>query len=141
MKAQFRNRYFFAIDIIGLAAAVYVSFVLRYDSLAIPAAHAGSSLTLFLILALGITPLVFLQQGIYSRYWPYASLDELLLLARSVAVATILVGLCAFVVGEVFCLFPDHLFLAVACVYCHSAACNAAFDAPSQSSDQASSCC
>ena len=47
---------------------------------------------LFTGLALVITPLVFGRAGIYARYWRYASVEELLLLAGSVTVAVLLTG-------------------------------------------------
>ena len=47
---------------------------------------------LFTALALVITPLVFGRAGVYARYWRYASVEELLLLAGAVTTAVVLVG-------------------------------------------------
>jgi len=55
---------------------------------------------LFTRLALVITPLVFGRAGIYARYWRYASVEELLLLAGSVTVAVLLVGAISLVVVQ-----------------------------------------
>ena len=43
-------------------------------------------------LACVIVPVVFRRAGVYSRYWRYASVDEMLLLAGSVTVAVLLTG-------------------------------------------------
>ena len=47
---------------------------------------------IFTGLALVIMPLVFRGAGVYSRYWRYASVEELLLLAGAVTIAVVLVG-------------------------------------------------
>ena len=47
---------------------------------------------LFTELALVNTPLVFRRAGVYARYWRYASVDELLLLAGAVTTTVVLMG-------------------------------------------------
>lgn len=94
MKPSFtrslRNRYLFAGDLVLLAVAVYVSYVLRLETLDLGAHWPG--FLLFTGLALVITPLVFGRAGVYARYWRYASVEELLLLAGAVTTAVVLVG-------------------------------------------------
>jgi FlaA1/EpsC-like NDP-sugar epimerase len=94
MKPSFtrslRNRYLFASDVVLLAVAAYVSYVLRLEKFDLGAYWPG--FLLFTGLALVITPLVFGRAGVYSRYWRYASVEELLLLAGSVTVGVLLTG-------------------------------------------------
>ncbi len=94
MKPSFtrplRNRYLFAGDLVLLTAAAYFSYVLRLETLDLGAHWPG--FLLFTALALVILPLVFGRTGIYARYWRYASVKELLLLAGSVTVGVLLTG-------------------------------------------------
>ena len=94
MKLSFtrpiRNRYLFLSDLCSLAAAAYVSYVLRLEKFDLGAHWPG--LLLFTGLALVITPLIFGRAGIYSRYWRYASVEEMLLLAGAITIAVVLVG-------------------------------------------------
>lgn len=90
LTRSFRNRYLLASDLLLLAAAAYLSYVLRLESFDL-AGHAPGYL-LFTGLALLITPLVFYRAGIYARYWRYASVEELLLLAGAVTIAVAAVG-------------------------------------------------
>ena len=90
-----RNRYYLVSDVVLLVVAAYLSFVLRLDTF-----HLESlwpALGVFTALVLLITPIVFHVGGVYSRYWRYASLEEVVLLARAVALAAGLVGACSFV--------------------------------------------
>lgn len=96
MKTRFHNRYFFATDIILLAFAAYLSFVLRLETLAFDI-EAWAALSIFLVIVLVITPTVFYWAGVYRRFWPYASTNEVLLLSGSVATATVLISLFAFI--------------------------------------------
>ena len=64
--------------------AVYGSYVLRLETLDLGAHWPGC--LLLIGLALLIVPLVFYRAGIYTRYWRYASTDELMLLAGSVTI-------------------------------------------------------
>ncbi len=79
MIKHFRNRYFVVFDLIALPLVVYLAFALRVDDLDIspyaPAWLAYSGLALVVI------PSVFLLTGIYARYWPYASGEDLLVQA------------------------------------------------------------
>lgn len=77
-----RNRYLFAGDLVLLTAAAYVTYVLRLEKFDLGAHWPGC--LLFTALALVITPLVFRRAGVYARYWRYASVAKLLLLAGAV---------------------------------------------------------
>ena len=85
-----RNRYLLLSDFCLLVVAAYVSYVLRLEKFDLGAHWPG--FLLFTALALVITPLVFRRAGVYARYWRYASVEELLLLAGAVTIAVVLVG-------------------------------------------------
>jgi FlaA1/EpsC-like NDP-sugar epimerase len=75
---QLRNRYFFALDIVLLVTAVVFSYVLRLDTFSFNV--SGSGFLFFTGIVIVVIPLTFYLFGIYSRYWIYASVEELLLL-------------------------------------------------------------
>ena len=87
---RLRNRYFLATDVLLLPLAGYVSYVLRLEGF--DWAVYGVGFLLLVGLACVIVPIVFRWAGVYSRYWRYASVEELLLLAGSVTVAVLLTG-------------------------------------------------
>lgn len=101
-----RNRYFFFLDAILLPLMAYMSFVVRLDDLPNSNALLG-----WLILAIIATPvhlIVFRHLGVYSRYWRYASIDELLLLISAISLAMLISTPTALVVATVtpFALLP-----------------------------------
>ncbi len=87
---RLRNRYFLATDVLLLPLAGYLSYVLRLEGF--DWATYGVGFLLLVGLACAIVPIVFRWAGVYSRYWRYASVDEMLLLAGSVTVAVLLTG-------------------------------------------------
>ncbi len=84
-----RNRHFFLMDLAVLLLAVYASFVLRLDNFNL-STHVPASL-LFGAVVLIVFPALFRRMGIYSRYWHYASIDELILLTGTVTLTTLIV--------------------------------------------------
>ena len=90
MLNQFRNRYLLLVDLVMLPAMVYCSFVLRLDDLNFSPYEHTSLILMGLSL---VTIPIFWLTGVYSRYWPYASLDEILLLAGALLVAAIVIAL------------------------------------------------
>ncbi|PKO20813.1 MAG: hypothetical protein CVU38_18075 [Chloroflexi bacterium HGW-Chloroflexi-1] len=78
MVHPLRNRYLLVSDLFLLVVAAYVSYVLRLEKFDLSVHWPG--FLLFTALALVITPLVFRRAGVYSRYWRYASVEEMLLL-------------------------------------------------------------
>ncbi|HSD84064.1 MAG TPA: nucleoside-diphosphate sugar epimerase/dehydratase, partial [Anaerolineae bacterium] len=78
---QLRNRYFFALDIVLLITAVILSYVLRLETFHID--QLGSGFLFFTGVVIVVVPLWFYLLGIYSRYWLYASVEELLLLSSA----------------------------------------------------------
>jgi FlaA1/EpsC-like NDP-sugar epimerase len=97
LAKHLRNRYFALGDVIMLAGAAYLSYVLRLERLDLEA--FWPSFFLFTVLAVGITLLTFRRVGIYSRYWLYASVEEVLLLVGSATVAALVVGGLSVVAG------------------------------------------
>lgn len=89
---QLRNRYFAVGDVLLLAAAAYTSYVLRLERLDLGDFWPG--FLMFAGAAIVITPLLFWRTGIYSRYWQYATAEEVLLLLGvtgvAVAIASVL---------------------------------------------------
>lgn len=94
MLRQIRNRHFFLFDIASLPIAAYASFVLRLERWDLTTFWPGWAL--FTLLALFIVPLSFRVLGIYSRYWRYASVDEVVLLVGSATISAVLTGAVAF---------------------------------------------
>ncbi len=87
---RIRNRHFLIGDIIWLALASYASFVLRLDSFSLGQYWLGWAAFTGLILL--ITPAVFYVNRLYTHYWRYASVEELLLLAGSMTISTAIAG-------------------------------------------------
>ncbi len=90
---RLRNRHFLILDIVLLAGATYASYVLRLESL--NPGNFTPGMIGFGAVALIVIPGVLRQAGIYSRYWRYASIDELLRLSGAVSVGSLLAGILA----------------------------------------------
>jgi FlaA1/EpsC-like NDP-sugar epimerase len=90
MMKRIRNRHFLIGDIIWLALASYASFVLRLETLNLGQYWLGWAAFTGLILL--ITPAVFYVNRLYTHYWRYASVEELLLLAGSMTISTAIAG-------------------------------------------------
>lgn len=101
-----RNRYYFLIDIALLLLCVVVSYLLRLDTIDVNVILPGA--VLFATLSILFVPLVFYITGVYSRYWRYASVGELMLLGGSVTVAVAFAGALTLVLTRV--LFDDTTF-------------------------------
>jgi FlaA1/EpsC-like NDP-sugar epimerase len=89
-----RNRHYFLIDLGLLPAAAILSFVLRLDLGGLE--HFAPAIPLFVLVAVPVELLVFRWLGLYRRFWRYASIDELLLIAFAVAVSTTLLSALLF---------------------------------------------
>jgi FlaA1/EpsC-like NDP-sugar epimerase len=85
--SKLRNRHFFVLDLLLLAVAVYVAYVLRLERFDLGMFWPGAFI--FAGALILITPIVFRASGVYSRYWHYASTDELVLLASAIGAATV----------------------------------------------------
>ena len=82
-----RNRNFFILDLVLLAAAPTIALVARLDGVELISVYAPS-LAVFTALALLIKGATFWRAGLYRRYWRYASVDELAQIVLAVLVAS-----------------------------------------------------
>ncbi|MCO6450360.1 MAG: polysaccharide biosynthesis protein [Caldilineales bacterium] len=94
-----RNRHFFVTDVLFLSLAVYVTFVLRLERFDIDIYWRG--MFVFALITVVVVPIVFRQAGVYSRYWRYASIEEVVLLTATVSLAVIVTGILSLIVAEV----------------------------------------
>lgn len=88
MLKQIRNRHLLMIDLLFLTLASYLSFVLRLEHWNL--GQYWSSWAVLAMIALTITPASLYVLRCYARYWRYASVEELILLAIAVLPATVL---------------------------------------------------
>ncbi len=82
-----RNRHFFLLDILALLLLPTVAMMLRLDTVYLPIIY-WSGLVVYTLTALIIRLIVFRGFGLYSRYWQYASVDELVQISLAVLVST-----------------------------------------------------
>lgn len=85
-----RNRYFLFLDMATLPLAVWTAYYLRLEG--IDFARYGGGLVLFTAMSLIATLVAFWYTGVYSRFWRYASVEEVLLLAGDLLVAVLVAG-------------------------------------------------
>lgn len=96
-----RNRYFFITDILMLALASYGSYVLRLETFDFGTGMLPRGFLLFTLMIVLVIPLIFWQSGVYSRYWRYASVEEVLLLTGAVTLGTLLAAGISFLAIQV----------------------------------------
>jgi FlaA1/EpsC-like NDP-sugar epimerase len=84
-----RNRFILAADLGLIVLSAFVAFALRFD-LAFVAKRP--EFLPFLAAALVVKPAVFFSQGMYRRFWRYASLNDMLVVALSVSIASVLLA-------------------------------------------------
>lgn len=84
---RMRNRHFLILDILILSVLPVLALILRVDSLENWIAYSGA-LFIYTILAVFFRLFIFYGLGIYSRFWRYASIDELSLIVISNLSAT-----------------------------------------------------
>lgn len=85
---RLRNRHFVLLDMLALLVTPALALLLRTDGEVL--ARYAPALAVYTLYALGLRMFVFLGAGFYSRYWRYASIDELIQLTAGVVAATIL---------------------------------------------------
>ncbi|MGB4975404.1 MAG: hypothetical protein WBR35_01570, partial [Anaerolineae bacterium] len=93
---KLRNRHFLALDILISLLTPTLALWLRTDSLSL-VVH-GQSLIFVTAAFLCVKLAVFFPNGFYRRYWRYASIDELTLIAAGVIQSTLLQTLIFFVI-------------------------------------------
>ncbi len=94
---QLRNRYFFALDIVLLVTAVVLSYMLRLETFSFN--QLGSGFLFFTGVVIIVIPFLFYLFGIYSRYWIYASVEELLLLSGATTLGAAISGVIGLIVA------------------------------------------
>ena len=84
-----RNRYILLADLALVVFAAFASFAMRFDGVFV---LYRREFPLFLSIVLLVKPLVFLAFGLYTRYWRYASVWDLLAVVLAVSAAEIVAG-------------------------------------------------
>jgi FlaA1/EpsC-like NDP-sugar epimerase len=83
-----RNRYILVLDALLIALCAFGAFALRLDLMFMHGEYRPAFLT-FLAIALVVKPPLFIAFGLYSRYWRYASLNDLIAVALGVTGASV----------------------------------------------------
>jgi len=86
---QIRNRLLLIVDLLLIVTSVLASFALRLDLGPVFSAYLPSAWVMVTI-ALIVKPIVYYLFGLYRRYWVYASIREL----RLIALATMTASVC-----------------------------------------------
>ena len=84
-----RNRYLLLLDLPLLAVCVFLAFALRFDLYFVFDDTLRPLLIWTLAASLLLKPPIFLAFGMYSRYWRYATIDDLLVVTLSTAASTL----------------------------------------------------
>jgi FlaA1/EpsC-like NDP-sugar epimerase len=75
-KLNLRNRYIALFDVVGLSAALFLAYVVRFESLTWPPPHEATFLWM-LPIAVGLKVSLFYSFGLYRRIWRHAGVAEL----------------------------------------------------------------
>ena len=86
-----RNRYVLLGDLPLIAIAAFGAFALRFDWLFL---HYRPEFVPFLLLVLVTKPLIFFAFGMYTRYWRYATANDLLTVWLAVFTASLVMTVC-----------------------------------------------
>ena len=91
IRKELRNRYFFGIDLVTTVICVVISYLLRFE-------FDRTLMTLYLKsmywmvgVALILKPFIYFKFGLYRQFWAYASINEMRLIAMSVASGSVAV--------------------------------------------------
>ena len=96
--ARLRNRHFLINDVILLPVATYLSYMLRLEVIRSDSRWWPGMVALALSITIA-TVIVFRLTGVYSRFWRYASVDELMLLTGAFTVSTLIATVAAITSG------------------------------------------
>jgi len=91
-RLQIRNRVILLGDLVLIVTTVLASFALRLD-LGVAFSDYLPSAWVMVAIAVVIKPAVYYLFGLYRRYWVYASVRELRLIAAATATASVVVAL------------------------------------------------
>jgi len=108
-----RFTFFLGVDIVSVAVAVTLAFLLRFEGTIPQQYFEGGGFWAGFALVLGATIPVFLLLRLYSFTWAYVSIGDLLLLAQALFVSAVVAGLTFLVLrtAEFFSGFPRSVFL------------------------------
>ena len=90
IKKGIRNRYFFMIDIVMIIVCVIVSYMLRFEFNKTLVGLYLHSMYWMIGVCLVVKLAVYYRFGLYRHLWAYASVDEMRLIALSVATGSVL---------------------------------------------------
>lgn len=90
MAVFVRNRYILAADLPLIFASAVGAFAMRFDWRFY---EERPEFPLYVVAALIIKPVVFRMLGMYNRYWRYASIQELLVVAIAVTASALAMGI------------------------------------------------
>jgi FlaA1/EpsC-like NDP-sugar epimerase len=84
--AKLRNRYLLGTDSLILVLIPALAVFIRTESTHLIVALAVP-LTVYMLVMISLKVFIFIETGLYQQYWPYASVDELVVLLKSMALA------------------------------------------------------
>lgn len=87
---QVRNRYLLLFDMLAIPLAAYLAFVLRLDLRSLDLGGYNRTALVFAGVALSVKIIILLNLDGYSRYWPFASMPELDLMAKAIIIGEVL---------------------------------------------------
>jgi FlaA1/EpsC-like NDP-sugar epimerase len=99
-----RNRHFLMLDLGLLTCSAVVAFVLRLNPNALQ--RHTDTIVSYIAIAVPTRMLVFFVMGMYTRYWRYASVDELVLIATAAGVGTLVIAAMVVLLLPSFMGFP-----------------------------------
>ena len=105
---RMRNRHFLVLDILLLTVLPILALMLRVDSIHTWISYSRA-LLVYTILAVSLRLIIFYGLGIYSRFWRYASIDELSLIVIANFAATGLLLTIFFVANVIFASDSQYL--------------------------------
>ena len=103
---RFRNRHFFAVDLVVLLLAPSLALSLRVESSTAFFELTGSIVFLS-VLFLSIKLVLFYALDLYRRYWKYASVDEFARIALAIGAAFVIESGLFFVLQNLSVLSPE----------------------------------
>lgn len=98
---KLRNRHFFVIDFFILLLAPTVALFLRRDTMSIPE-RFWYSLAFYTAVALAIRLYFFYRFGLYSRYWLYASVEDLVRIGTAVVASTAVIVILFLILRAIY---------------------------------------
>jgi FlaA1/EpsC-like NDP-sugar epimerase len=106
VRNSFTRALFFGIfDLIWIALAMYIAFLLRFDGQIAP--NYAARLWYYLGIALVIKLPLFALHGLYRMSWTFVSLEDLLSVLRAGTISSLLLGMALFILGRESTLFAD----------------------------------